>query len=74
MLDGLEEETGTVITAEAGEGRHRRDEIGEQFPPHRHDRVLGRQFVELVPRGPQHGDQSLDDWSASGPKAVKKQE
>ena len=48
MFDRLEEETGSIVAAETGEGRDRRDEIGEQIPPDGHDGERGRQFVELV--------------------------
>ena len=49
-LHRLEQES-IPVAHHAGEGRHRRGEIGEQLTPHRHDPMVGRETPELVELG-----------------------
>ena len=51
VLDRLEQEAGLVAAAQPGERGDRRDQVGQQLAPHRHDGVArAARAVELVAR------------------------
>jgi len=52
VLDGLEQEP-RFVTDNAQEASDRRRQVSEHIAPHRHDRVVTRERVEVSPRGPQ---------------------
>ena len=51
VLDRLQQEAGPVLPYRAGEGGHRRGQVGQDLPPHRHDPVGAGQRPEVVPTG-----------------------
>jgi hypothetical protein len=50
VVDGLEEEAGTV-TDDAEEAGDRRRQVGQHLAPHRHDGVVAGEGSELVAAG-----------------------